>query len=128
MIDPRLLREHPDRVRAGQAKRGLSADVVDRALAADEERRSAIVEFERLRAEQKQLGKQIASHRGDGAKGEGKQSLLDRAKSLSADVKKAEAAQADAEQTFRDVMMTIPNPAAEEAPAGGEDDFIVLEE
>ncbi|HEU5043459.1 MAG TPA: serine--tRNA ligase, partial [Nocardioidaceae bacterium] len=47
---------------------------------------------------------------------------------LSADVKKAEAAQADAEQTFRDVMMTIPNPAAEEAPAGGEDDFIVLEE
>jgi seryl-tRNA synthetase len=123
VIDPRLLREHPDRVRAGQAKRGLSADVVDRALAADEERRSAIVEFERLRAEQKQLGKQIAAE-----KGEGKQVLLDKAKSLSADVKKAEAAQADAEQTFRDVMMTIPNPAAEEAPAGGEDDFIVLEE
>ncbi|HET7357386.1 MAG TPA: serine--tRNA ligase [Nocardioidaceae bacterium] len=123
MIDPRLLREHPDRVRAGQVKRGLSADVVDRALAADDERRSAIVEFERLRAEQKQLGKQIASQ-----KGEDKQALLDKAKSLSADVKKAEAAQADAEQAFRDVMMTIPNPAAEEAPAGGEDDFVVLEE
>ena len=123
VIDPRLLREHPDRVRAGQAKRGLSADVVDRALAADEERRSAIVEFERLRAEQKQLGKQIAAE-----KGEGKQVLLDKARSLSADVKKAEAAQADAEQAFRDVMMTIPNPAAEEAPAGGEDDFVVLEE
>jgi len=123
VIDPRLLREHPDRVRAGQAKRGLSADVVDRALAADEERRSAIVEFERLRAEQKQLGKQIAAEKGDG-----KQALLDRAKTLAGDVKKAEAAQADAEQAFRDLMMTIPNPAAEEAPAGGEDDFVVLEE
>ena len=34
MIDPRLLRDDPDRVRAAQAKRGLSDDVVDRALAA----------------------------------------------------------------------------------------------
>ena len=46
MIDPRLLRDDPDRVRAAQTKRGLSDDVVDDALAADERRRSAIVEFE----------------------------------------------------------------------------------
>jgi len=123
VIDPRLLREHPDRVRAGQAKRGLSTDVVDQALAADESRRSAIVELERLRAEQKQLGKQIASE-----KGEGKQALLDRAKTLAGEVKKAEATQTEAEETYRDLLMAIPNVAAEEAPAGGEDDFVVLEE
>ncbi|HEX5917949.1 MAG TPA: hypothetical protein VFY76_08850, partial [Nocardioides sp.] len=41
MIDPRLLRDDPDRVRAAQAKRGLSDDVVDRALAADSARRQA---------------------------------------------------------------------------------------
>ena len=35
----------PDRVRAAQAKRGLSADVVDRALAADSARRQAIGEL-----------------------------------------------------------------------------------
>ena len=39
MIDPRILRDEPDRVRAAQAKRGLSADVVDRALSADSARR-----------------------------------------------------------------------------------------
>ena len=35
VIDPRLLRDDPDRVRAAQAKRGLSGDVVDGALEAD---------------------------------------------------------------------------------------------
>ena len=59
MIDPRILRDEPDRVRAAQAKRGLSADVVDQALAADAARRSAIATFETKRAEQKALGAQI---------------------------------------------------------------------
>jgi seryl-tRNA synthetase len=122
VIDPRVLREDPDRIRAAQAKRGLSGDVVDSALAADERRRSAITEFEKLRAEQKQLSKQIPQ-----AQGEEKQALLERTKALSADVKRAEAAQGEAEQAYRDAVMAIPNPAAEEAPAGGEDDFVVLE-
>ena len=123
MIDPRLLRDDPDLVRAAQTKRGLSADVVDDALAADERRRSTIVEFERLRAEQKSLGKQIPQ-----AQGEEKQALLARTKTLSADVKKAEAAQTEAEEAYRSCLMAIPNPAAAEAPAGGEDDYVVLEE
>src|SRR4051794_7799748 len=123
VIDPKLLREDPDRFRAAQAKRGLSADVVDEALAADERRRSTIVEFERLRGEQKTLGKRIST-----AQADEKQDLLARTKSLSADVKKAETAQAEAEEAYRACLMTIPNPADEEAPAGGEDDYVVLEE
>src|SRR3954469_4660846 len=123
VIDPKLLREDPDRIRAAQVKRGLSADVVDEALAADERRRSTIVEFERLRGEQKTLGKQIPK-----AGGDERQALLERTRTLSAEVKKAESAQADAEDAYRAVLMSIPNPAAEEAPSGGEDDYVVLEE
>jgi len=123
VIDPRLLRDDPDRLRAAQVKRGLSADAVDVALAADERRRSTIAEFERLRSEQKSMGKQVAQ-----AQGEEKAALLDRVKGLAADVKKAEAAQGEAEQAYRDAVMAIPNPAADESPAGGEDDFVVLEE
>jgi seryl-tRNA synthetase len=122
VIDPRALRDDPDRIRAAQAKRGLSAEVVDQALAADERRRAAIAEFEALRAEQKSLGKQVAK-----AQGDEKQALLERTRSLSADVKKAEAAQGEAEESYRAAMLSIPNPAADEAPAGGEDDFVVLE-
>ncbi len=122
MIDPRLLRDDPDTLRAAQAKRGLSADAVDEAVAADERRRAAIVEFERLRAEQKTLGKQIPQ-----AQGEEKQALLERTRSLSADVKRAEGAQAEADAAYREAVLAIPNPAAAESPAGGEDDFVVLE-
>ena len=96
--------------------------MVDQAIAADERRRSAIADFERLRAEQKSLGKQIPLAHGDE-----KTALLARTKSLATQVKEAEAAQAEAEASYRDVLMAIPNVAADEAPAGGEDDFVVLE-
>ena len=122
MIDPRILRDEPDRVRAAQAKRGLSGDVVDRALEADEARRSAIAAFESKRAEQKQLGSLIPR-----AQGEEKQELLARTKTLSTEVKEAESARAAAEDEWTAVLKDIPNLAADEAPAGGEDDYVVIE-
>ncbi|MCZ4499770.1 MAG: seryl-tRNA synthetase [Marmoricola sp.] len=122
VIDPRVLRDNPDLIRAAQAKRGLSDAVVDQALAADEARRAAIATFESLRSEQKQLGKLIPQ-----AAGDEKTELLARTKTLSADVKAAEAAQNEAEQAWQDAVLSIPNPASEATPAGGEDDFVVLE-
>ena len=107
MIDPRLLREDPDRLRAAQAKRGLSAEPVDRALAADRARRTAITEFERLRSEQKHLGKLVPR-----AEGEEKQALLAKTRALAADVKAAEDARDVAEHEWRDAVLLIPNPAA----------------
>jgi seryl-tRNA synthetase len=122
VIDPRLLRDDPDRVRVSQAKRGLSSDVVDRALAADAARREAIGDFEAKRGQQKQLGKRIPQ-----ATGDEKAALLAQTKTLAAEVKQAEAAQVAAEQEWHEAMMSIPNLAADEAPAGGEDDYVVLE-
>jgi seryl-tRNA synthetase len=122
MIDARLLRDDPDRVRAAQVKRGLPTDVVDRALAADEARRGAIAASEARRAEQKAMGKKVAQ-----AQGEEKQALLAQVKDLAAAVKELEATQTEAEQAWDDAIRSIPNVAADEAPAGGEDDFAVLE-
>jgi seryl-tRNA synthetase len=122
VIDLRILREDPDRVRAAQRKRGASPEVVDRLLAADERRRSAIVEFERLRAEQKTFGKQIAK-----AQGAEKQALLARTKELAAAVKEAESAQSAADEQLRALWLQVPNLPADEVPAGGEDDYAVLE-
>ncbi|GAC1382190.1 MAG: serine--tRNA ligase [Marmoricola sp.] len=122
MIDPRVLRDETDSLRAAQARRGLSDDVVDRALAADQARRDAIATFESLRAEQKSLSKQIPQ-----AQGDARTALLERTKALAADVKSAEAAQTLAEDVWREAMLAIPNPAAPQAPAGGEDDFVLLE-
>ena len=123
MIDPRLLRDDPDRVRAAQAKRKLSDDVVDRALAADSARRRAIADFEAKRAEQKASGALVAR-----AQGEEKQALLAQVKELAAGVKEAEAARANAEAAWDEAMKAIPNLADDAAPAGGEDDYTVIEQ
>ena len=123
MIDPRLLRDDPERVRAAQRRRGQSDAIVDELRAADEIRRTAISEYERLRAEQKSLGRQVA-----GASGDERANLLARTKQLAGAVRTAEATQNAAETAFTTLMSALPNVADERAPAGGEDDFVVLEE
>ncbi len=123
MIDPKLIRENPDLVRASLTKRGESTDLVDQILAADAERRSSIAEFESLRAEQKRLGREISS-----AQGDERAALLERTKALAAEVKAAEAASNDAGIRFNELTMRLPNLVLEGVPAGGEDDYVVLEE
>ena len=100
----------------------MPPELIDEIVTADEARRASIASFERLRAEQKSLGRQIAT-----ATGAGKADLLERTKALSVQVKRAEASQALAEAAYTDAMLQLPNLASPQAPAGGEDDYVVLE-
>jgi seryl-tRNA synthetase len=122
VIDIRTLRDNPEQAREAQRRRGLSPDLVDEILAADEARRASIAEFERLRAEQKSFGREVSQ-----ASGDDKAKLLEQTKELAQRVKEADAAQAAAEERFYDLMTRLPNLASPEAPAGGEDDYTVLE-
>jgi seryl-tRNA synthetase len=122
VIDPKLLRTDPDLLRRAQEARGESVELVDDLVAADEARRAAIASFETQRAEQKDLGKQVAQ-----AKGEEKAALLARTKELSAAVKAAEAASNEAGETFNELIKQLPNPVFDDVPRGGEDDFVVVE-
>ena len=123
MIDVKVLRDNPDVVRASQKARGEDVSLVDKALAADEIRRAAIVEFEALRAEQNTLSKSVGA-----AKGDEKAALLEKAKNLSAAVKEAEAKKNSTESDFKKVAMEISNLVDTAAPIGGEADFKVIEE
>lgn len=124
MIDLRLLRVDPDAVRASQAARGEPEAAVDALLAADAARRGAVQRFEALRAEQKQLSKQVPAT----ATGDERAALVARTKELSAQVKAAEAEVAEAEAGLRAAHLAIPNLVEEGAPAGGEENFVVLRE
>ena len=121
MIDLRLLREDPELLRASQRLRGESTSVVDDLLRADEDRRAATQRFEAVRAEQKSLGKQVAK-----ASGDERVALLARTKELSAEVKTAETAAAEADQELRRAQLAVPNIVQDGVPPGGEDDFVVL--
>ncbi|MGL5849326.1 MAG: serine--tRNA ligase, partial [Phycicoccus sp.] len=122
MIDIRLVRDEPDTVRASQRSRGEDEGVVDAIREADERRRAQLTTFERLRAEQKSMGKEVAR-----AHGEEKQSLLARTKQLAADVKAAQSAADDAAAELDRMMRTLGNVVEPGVPAGGEDDYVVLE-
>lgn len=122
MIDPKLLRTDPDLLRRAQEARGESVELVDDLVSTDEARRSAISSFENLRAEQKDLGRQVAQ-----AKGEEKAALLTRTKELAAGVKAAEAASNAAGARFDELIKQLPNPVFDDVPRGGEDDFVVVE-
>ncbi|MFC5145287.1 serine--tRNA ligase [Streptomyces aureoversilis] len=122
MIDLRLLREDPDRVRASQRARGEDVDVVDALLSADERRRSSSVRFDELRSEQKALGKLIPK-----AAGDEKAALLKKAGELSAAVKAADAEQDEAAAEAQRLLLQIGNLVHPDVPRGGEDDFVVLD-
>jgi seryl-tRNA synthetase len=121
VIDPQLLRDEPDVIKASQAARGASVDVVDEAVAADAARRSAITAYEALRAEQNAFGKTVAK-----APKDEKAALVQQAQALAAGVKEAQATATAAEETFNRVVRAIPNVVLPGVPAGGEDDFVTL--
>ena len=123
MIDLKLLRDNPDRVRASQRARGEDEGVVDAILAAEGKQRSSLTAYEQLRAEQKSMGKQVAQ-----AQGDEKQALLARTKEVAAQVKANQAAADEAAAELARLSRTVGNVIEDGVPVGGEDDYVVLEE
>ena len=122
MIDLKILRDDPERVRHSQKVRGESVEIVDELLVLDETRRAAITIFEALRSEQNALSKSVGV-----AKGDEKVVLLASAKELSNRVKEADATRALAEESAQAALLQIHNLISPEAPIGGEEDVVVLE-
>jgi seryl-tRNA synthetase len=121
VIDPVLLRENPDLIKRSQEARGESVALVDAALLADVERRSAIAAFEELRAEQNLFGKKVAA-----APKDEKKALVAQAQDLAARVKAAQQDANEAEDAFGVAIRSLGNPIIEGVPAGGAEDFVTL--
>jgi seryl-tRNA synthetase len=121
VIDVKDLSENPDKFRASQRARGADETLVDAIIDADAARRTALISFENLRAEQNVFGKKVAQ-----AKGEEKQALLAEVRELAGAVKAA-SAEADAAQAKQEELLrTSPNLIEDGVPAGGEDDYVVV--
>ena len=123
MIDLKLLREDPDRVRASQTARGEDPALVDALLVADEARRAAVSTADNLRGEQKAVSASVKS-----ASPQERPAVLEKAKALAAAVKEAEVAQTDTDAALRLAHLAIPNVVLPGVPPGGEADSVVLEQ
>ena len=120
MIDLRALRENPELYRASQRARGADVSLVDRLLEADETRRARLAAFETLRAEQKAVSRSVGK-----ASPEERPAILARAKELATTVKEAQI-QADVAAAALDEYARRFANLIEGAPAGGEEDYVVL--
>ena len=123
MIDPVLLRENPDVIRASQVARGSDPGLVDVALQADADRRAALAAFEELRAEQNVFSKKVGQ-----AQGDDKKALLAEVAELATKVKEANAAATAADEAYTEAARKIQNPIIDGIPSGGEDNFVTLRE
>ena len=122
MIDLKLVRDNPAAVRRSQASRGEDPGLVDELLSADAARRAAISAADTLRAEQKAVSRQVSA-----ASLEDRPAVLARAKELAAAVKAAESDQTTAEAALQSAHLAISNVVIDGVPAGGEDDFVLLD-
>ena len=119
MLDVKVIRNDPDKIKAAMKTRNMDADsLVDSILKIDEERRRITGETEAMKAEQNADNKKIPV-----LKKEGKDTaeLMDRLKTLSDAIKK-EAAQLSAlEEQQRTLLLALPNVPNPDVPIGKDD-------
>ncbi len=118
MLDPQLLRNDIETVRARLAVRGFELDV-DGLASIEAERKTTQVEVQELQAERNNRSKGIGKAK---AAGEDVQPLLDEVASLGDRLKEAEKRLEDIQQRLNSLTHAIPNIPCEKVPEGKDED------
>jgi seryl-tRNA synthetase len=139
VIDIKLVRDEPDRVRASQQARGEDPTIVDAILAADERRRSSLGDYEAQRAEQKAVSKSVGAamaafqkaRKAGAPDSDNLEKVAHEARThaatLSEQVKSLESDADEAGAELERLLRRVGNVIIDGVPVGGEDDYVVLE-
>src|SRR5215213_2066377 len=125
MLDLRLIRSDPERVKQALARR-KAADGVDELLALDARRRELLPEIESAQARRKTLSKQVgdAKQRGEDAEG-----LVTEVQRLKETIESGKAELEKVEEDLQRAALALPNLPDPDAPDGmTEEDAVVLRE
>jgi len=130
MIDLKQLRADPDRFKRGARDKGIDVDI-EGLLKLDEQRRALIGEQEAKRAEQKKIGQEVGPQIGTlkrqlkDAKAAKRQDLEHairelehRPVELKSQIKSLEHRLAEIEPAWRELWLTVPQPADHDVPIG----------
>ncbi|MDD3399980.1 MAG: serine--tRNA ligase [Candidatus Pacebacteria bacterium] len=104
MLDIKFIRQNPEKVKEGIAKKRADVDI-DRLLELDEEKRQLLAQSESLRAEQKKLGKE----------------QIEKAQAVKAEIKNIDPKLAEIEKELDSLLRQIPNLPLDEVPEGKDD-------
>ncbi len=125
MLDIRLLRAEPDRVRASLTRRGNPdyPGMVDRILVIDEAWRAAVGEVNELKAQRNESSKRIGELKRSGGDADAliadMKAVGDRIAALDDEVR-------EAEESIQEILVGLPNLPMDEVPEGGEENNVVL--
>jgi seryl-tRNA synthetase len=114
MLDPKLLRDSPDSVRAAIARKHLDVDL-DAVLAIDTAWRAQLTEVEALRAKQKAANTEMAALKKGSPEFIAK---VQEMKAVSAEAKAREEGLKTLEEKWQAAMLTLPNIPHATVPAG----------
>ncbi len=124
MLDLKLIRSDPERVKAALARRD-AAEGIDELLELDARRRQLLPEIEGAQAERKSLSKRVGEAK---QKGEDAEDLVQAVQKLK---EKTEAGKAELERVEADLdslIIGLPNLPDPDAPEGDEEDAVLLRE
>ena len=112
----KALRENPEILYESQKRRGLSTDIVDRAIELDRRWREKLKEVNQLRKRRNELARMVKD-----AKGEEREKIIQEAKRISDLVKAADEELKRIEKELESVLLSIPNILHESVPVGKDD-------
>ena len=122
MLDIKLIREEPEKVREALTNRNEDPEVVDRVLEKDEKRRSILVEKEQLQARRNELSKQVPK-----ASADERGALIEESKSIGPRIAELDRETNEVEEALRQVLLGMPNVPHESTPVGkNEEDNVVV--
>ncbi len=122
MIDLRLIREQPDRMRLALEHRGADPAVVDQVLAADEERRRTLSELEALRNQRNVASKEIGRMQ-DAAEREARKAQV---REINGRIEELDQIVAVAEARLNEMVIVIPNEPDPDVPVGKDENENVV--
>ncbi len=112
MIDIKILREEPDRVRKAITDKGNDCDL-DAILEMDIKRRKLIASVEQLRAQQKSVNSEMAALQKGSPEFLAK---IEEMRGVAAEVKQGDSALKELEEAWEELILTVPNIAHETVP------------
>lgn len=119
MLDIKVIRENPDKVKAAMKTRNLDADqMIDTILQFDADRRRVIGETEVLKAQQNAENKKIPVLK---KAGEDVSALMAHLKELSDQIKEKDGELTQLEEKQKNLILSLPNIPAADVPVGKDD-------
>ncbi len=115
MLDPNLIREKPDFVKDGIAKKGADPELIDKFLEVDKKRKDLVKKTDLLRHERKELSQKIGMLL---AKKEDVSDLKARVKEIATEIKTLEKELTQYESEYKDILLRIPNLPDESVHSG----------